>query len=132
MSSNTGGGISLLAEAYVLGPNSTTSRLYMFDLESELSSDLDDTVPIAPISVPFIPGNLGGGAHNPLDTRSSKVRRSSRRGYRKAVKHYGKTYTFTKSQVLWAMAIVLGLVVMLSSFLFTFYIHFAQTLGVIQ
>lgn len=122
MRGNTRDGVSLLAEAYVLGPNSTTSRLYMVDP--------NETVRIE-TAAPYIPGFDYQESYEPTDSRVPRMRRRGRRRFKKAVRHYGKTYTVTKMQVLWGIITVLGLIIFLGSFLFAFYVKLAQLLGVI-
>lgn len=69
--------------------------------------------------------------YKPLDLRPEREQIAGRKNYKKAVKHYGKTYVFTRGQVLMAMAVMLGFTLIIGTLLFSYYVHLAQGLGLI-
>lgn len=78
----------------------------------------------SPVSNP-----VSNPVHNPPDSRSRRERRVSQNSYKKAQRYYGKTYIFTRTQVICAMLIAVGLIPILSALLFQAYVQFAQSLG---
>jgi hypothetical protein len=69
-------------------------------------------------------------AYKQEDTRPAKVIKAERKRYKKAHNYYGKTHTFTDTQVKLAMVVVIGAVLILSSLMFTVYVKFAEAIGV--
>lgn len=57
----------------------------------------------------------GHGLANRPDNRSKKERRAGRKAYKRAKAHYGKTYVVTREQLLWAVVVSIGLIMLISA-----------------
>lgn len=60
------------------------------------------------------------------DNRSRKDRRAGRRAYRKATKHYGKTYVLTRNQIMSGLAVCIGMSMLMSVGLFRAYLWMVE------
>jgi len=125
-----------LQDAYVGNTEDVSGCSWMF--KSSI-----DTVKFLNVMSEELNGGVGGShfllrpeeevtfVHHPVDVRSARERKQGRRRYKKAQKHYGKTYTVTQGQLLGALAVTLGTIMLLSVLLFHCYIKFAQITGAI-
>lgn len=125
-----------LQDAYVGNTEDVSGCSWMFRSST-------DTVKFLNVVSEELKGGVGGShfhlnpeeavtaVHHPVDVRSARERKQGRRRYKKAQKHYDKTYTVTQGQMLGALAVTLGVSMLLSVGLFQFYVWFAGLAGAI-
>src|ERR1051326_791243 len=73
--------------------------------------------------------NYSTAVYVPKDDRPWNVRRQGRKAYKKASKHYGKTYVLTRAQVWWLVVLWLGSVLLASSAMYQFWVFMAERTG---